>query len=102
MLAAPGEYCSDKCRNAGLTVVCTRCQGKAESVSIRMPAEQGAGDVVEKHLICTTCDRPLVIGTDYTAKLIIRNGRRSIAMLGGYFVRTFDDAHEPAWKRRKR
>ena len=95
-------YCSNECCNAGLTVVCTRCQGKAESVSIRMPAQQGAGEVVEKHLICTTCDRPLVIDTSYTAKWIIRNGRRSIAMLHGYFERTFDDAHEPAWKRRKR
>jgi len=90
-----GRYCSDKCRNAGVTVVCTRCQGKAESVSIRMPTE------VEKHLICTACDRPLVIGTDEIAKWI-RNSRRSIAMLGGYFQRTFDDAHEPAWKRRRR
>ena len=100
VLDARGEYCSNKCRNAGLTVVCTRCQGKAESVSIRMPTEQGA-DEVEKHLICTACDRPLVIGTDEIAKWT-RNSRRSIAMLGGDFKRTFDDAHEPAWKQRRR
>ena len=73
-----------------------------ESVSIRMPAQQGAaGEVAEEHLICTTCDRPLVIGTDELAKWI-RNSRQSIAMLGVYFKRTFDDAHEPAWKRRRR
>jgi len=102
VLDAPGEYCSNECRNAGLTVVCTRCQGKAESVSIRMPAQQGvAGEVAEEHLICTACDSPLVIGTDEIANWI-RNSRRSIAMLSGYFKRTFDDAHEPAWKRRRR
>ena len=66
-----------------------------------MPAQQeAAGEVAEEHLICTTCDRPLVVGTDDVAKWI-RNSRRSIAMLEGHFKRTLDDAHVPAWKKRR-
>ena len=101
-LADPGDYCSDECRSAGFRLTCTRCQGKADRVGIREPANgEGAAEVIEKHLICTACDRPLPSGADETARFI-RNSRRSFAMMGGYFEETRVDAHEPAWKSRKR
>ena len=102
----PGDYCSGKCRTAGVRLTCTRCQGKAERVSLRVPRADGEGDVVEKHFICTACDKPLPSGgdnthTQYVARSI-RNDRRSFAMLEGHFEMARDDAHEPAWKSRRR
>jgi len=99
VLDAPGEYCGNECRNAGSAVICTRCQGKAERVTIRTQTELGAR--VEKHLICTACDPPLVIGDDHLAQ-VIRDGRRYIGMLEGHFNWAFDATHEPAWKKRRR
>ena len=95
VLDAPGEYCGNECRNAGAAVICTRCQGKAERVTLRTPTE------LEKHLICTACDPPLLIGDDRLAK-VIHDGRRYIGMLSGHFKWKFDVAHEPAWKKRRR
>ena len=97
MLEARGDYCSNKCLNAGQTVVCTRCNGKAEWVTLRI---EGSGRI-DKYLNCSVCDRPLGTGSS-GIDAMGRNVRECCTLLMGHYKQTLDDAHEPAWKRRRR
>ena len=97
MLEARGDYCSNTCLNAGQTVVCTRCNGKAEWVTLRI---EGGGRI-EKYLHCSVCDHPLGTGSS-GIDAMGRNVRECCTRLMGHYKQTLDDAHEPAWKRRRR
>ena len=99
-LHGPGEFCSAACSNAGLALTCTRCnQNQVKRVTL--DPQHDETEVLEKHLICTACDKPLVTGRDDVAQWL-RNSQKFRAMLNGHFQMARDDAHEPAWKRRKR